>query len=48
MLFRSVPGLDAGYRKDARNYMEQFFRMAEKPGEVKKALVDGCVKRKTM
>jgi len=46
-LYDSVPALDNGYRKDARNYLEGFFKIIEKPGDVKRAFIEGC-NRKTM
>ena len=47
-VYDHVPGLDAGYRRDAKSYLEQFFRTLDKPGSVKKAFIDSCVKRPTM
>jgi hypothetical protein len=41
-LFDDIPGLDAGYRKDAQGYVEKFYDIIGKPGDVKKAFVDGC------
>ncbi len=46
-LFDQVPNLDQGYRKDARGYLDQFFKIIEKPGDAKRAFVEGC-KRSTM
>ena len=46
-LYDQIPNLDAGYRKDARGYLEQFFKIIEKPGDAKRAFIDGC-KRGTM
>jgi hypothetical protein len=46
-LYDSIPDLDQGYRKDAKNYLDGFFKIIEKPGEAKRAFVDGC-NRKTM
>ncbi|MBS1818196.1 MAG: hypothetical protein JSU08_09725 [Acidobacteria bacterium] len=47
LLYDSLPQLDAGYRKDARGYLGQFFSLIEKPAEVKRAFIDGC-SRSTM
>ena len=47
-VYDHVPGLDAGYRRDAKGYLDQFFRTLDKPGDVKKAFLDSCVKRPTM
>jgi hypothetical protein len=41
-LYDTVPALDEGYRKDARGYLDQFFKIIEKPGDVKRAFIDGC------
>ncbi|MGC4082347.1 MAG: hypothetical protein QM736_09640 [Vicinamibacterales bacterium] len=41
-VYDTVPGLDADYRNDARHYLDGFFRMLEKPGDVKRAFLDGC------
>jgi hypothetical protein len=46
-LYDSIPALDSGYRKDAKNYLDGFFKILEKPGDVKRAFIDGC-NRKTM
>ncbi len=46
-LYDQVPNLDQGYRKDARGYLDQFFKIIEKPGDAKRAFIDGC-KRSTM
>ncbi len=46
-VYDQVPNLDAGYRKDARGYLDQFFKIIEKPGDAKRAFIDGC-KRATM
>lgn len=46
-LYDQIPGLDPGYRKDARGYLDQFFRIIDKPGDARRAFVDSC-KRSTM
>ncbi len=46
-IYDQIPNMDAGYRKDARGYLEQFFKIIEKPGDAKRAFIDGC-KRATM
>jgi hypothetical protein len=43
-VYDTVPGLSAGYRKDARAYLEGFYRVIDSPAMAKKALIDGCVK----
>jgi hypothetical protein len=47
-LYDRVPNLDAGYRKDARGYLEQFFRLIDRPENVKRTFVDACRRRTTM
>jgi hypothetical protein len=48
-LYESLPELDKDYRREARGYLEEFFRAIDKPGEVKSAFVDGrCNKKPTM
>jgi hypothetical protein len=46
-VYDSIPALDAGYRKDAKGYLNDFFKIIEKPGDAKRAFIDGC-NRKTM
>jgi hypothetical protein len=46
-LFDTVAPLDDRYRKDARAYLDEFFHIIEKPGDVKRAFIEGC-KRSTM
>jgi len=46
-LYDKVPSLDEGYRKGAKNYLDGFFKILEKPGDTKKAFIEGC-HRKTM
>jgi hypothetical protein len=41
-LYDSVPDLDEKYRRSARSYLEGFYRIIDKPGDVKRAFVDGC------
>jgi hypothetical protein len=40
-LYDSVPDLTAGYRKEARSYLESFYSATER-SRIKKTLVDGC------
>jgi hypothetical protein len=46
-LYDTVPSLDDSYRKGAKSYLDGFFKIIEKPGDAKKAFVEGC-NRKTM
>jgi hypothetical protein len=41
-LYDSIPALEDGYRKDAKNYLDGFFKIIDKPGDVKRAFIDGC------
>ena len=41
-VFDAVPGIDPGYRKDAQKYVEKFYEIIDKPGEAKRAFIDGC------
>ena len=48
-LYDSTPELDAASRQDARNYLEEFFRMLDRSGDVKRTFIDGqCSKKSTM
>lgn len=47
-LYDSTPGLSDGYRRDAKAYLEQFYRTIERPNDVKRAFVDNCGNRAGM
>ena len=47
-VIEETPGLSTGYRKDAQNYLGKFYDIISKPGDVKKAFVDGCNARAGM
>jgi hypothetical protein len=48
-LYDSLPDLDAGYRREAKDYLAEFFRTLDRPGDVKRTFVDGqCSKESTM
>jgi len=48
-LYDSVPDLDSNYRREAKDYLEQFFRTLDRKGDVKNAFIDGqCSKKPTM
>ena len=48
-LYDSLPDLDANYRREAKDYLEEFFRGIERSGDVKRTFVDGmCSKKSTM
>lgn len=40
----AVPGLKESYRKSAKNYLEEFFRTIDQPRQLKRELIDPCVK----
>lgn len=46
-LYDQIPALDAGYRQDARGYLDQFFKTIARPGDARRAFIDGC-KQSTM
>lgn len=41
-LYDTIPQLDQGYRKDAKGYLDQFFKMIDSPGDVRRAFLDRC------
>lgn len=41
-LYDTIPGLDEGYRRKAKAYLEGFYKLLEDPKGVKKAFMDGC------
>jgi hypothetical protein len=47
-LYDSVPGLDDRYRRDAKSYIDQFYRMIDRPNDVKRAFIDNCANRAGM
>jgi hypothetical protein len=48
-LYDSLPELDRDYRRDAKEYLEEFFRAIDKQGEVRSTFVEGrCNKKPTM
>jgi hypothetical protein len=44
----SVPGLDSGARREAKAYLEEFYSTIDRPGSVKRQLVEGCSNRVAM
>ena len=42
-VYDSVPALSSGYVRQARNYLDEFYRTIEQPARVKRALVDACL-----
>jgi hypothetical protein len=47
-LYDTIPGMDAGFRKDAQKYLDGFYSTINKPGDVKKAFIDDCNNRAGM
>jgi len=43
-LYDTVPGLSPSYRRYAKGYLEEFFRIIDRPSNVRKGLIDTCVK----
>jgi hypothetical protein len=44
-VYDSVPDLDAGYRKEAREYLDDFFRTISRPNDTKGELIDNCSRK---
>jgi hypothetical protein len=44
----SVPGLDSGSRREAKEYLEEFYATIDRPGALKSQLVEGCSNRAGM
>jgi hypothetical protein len=47
-LVDSMRDLEAGTRRDVKDYVDGFFRSIDKPGSIKKTFVDGCKAQPTM
>ena len=47
-LIESLKDLDQAMRRDAKDYLDGFFRQIDKPASIKRALVDGCKPQPTM
>ena len=47
-VYDTVPNLNPGYKKDALNYIDSFFKSFDKPDQIKKALIDKCLKEGVM
>jgi hypothetical protein len=41
-LYDTLPDLSTGYRRDAKGYLDGFYRTIDRPRDVKRAFVDGC------
>ena len=47
-LYDSSPALTEGYQRDAKAYLDQFYRTIERPGDIKRAFIDNCGNRAGM
>lgn len=47
-VYDSVPGIKPGYVRQAREYLDEFYRTIERPASVKRAFIDGCNARAGM
>lgn len=47
-LYDTIPGLDAGFRRDAQRYLEGFYSTINRPADAKKAFIDECNNRAGM
>ena len=47
-LLDSIGAIGEGERRDAKAYLEGFFRAIERPASIKRALVDACKQAPTM
>ena len=43
-LYDTIPDLSPSYRRYAKGYLEEFYRTIDRPANVKKELIDQCVK----
>ena len=44
MALFEAPQFSPAYRRDARSYLEQFYRVLDQPSALKRAILDPCVK----
>jgi hypothetical protein len=47
-LYDATPGLSQRYRRDAKSYLDQFYRTIDRANDVKRAFVDNCGNRAGM
>jgi hypothetical protein len=48
-VYDSLPELDRDYRREAKEYLEEFFRTIDRKGDVNRTFIDGqCSKKPTM
>lgn len=43
-LFDTLPGLSPGYRRQAKSYLEEFYRIIDRPSDVRRDLINTCIK----
>ena len=41
-LYDTLAGVTPQYKREARAYLDQFYRTIERPASVKHAFIDGC------
>jgi hypothetical protein len=41
-LYDALPDMSDGYRKNAKNYLDEFYRLIDRPRDVKRAFIDNC------
>jgi len=44
-LYDSLPGLDKGYAKDAKQYLNDFFRTLDRAGDTRAEIIQNCLKQ---
>jgi hypothetical protein len=47
-LFDALPDMTTGYSKDAKKYLDEFYKTIDKAGSVKSTFIDNCNNRKGM
>jgi hypothetical protein len=41
-IYATLPGMSDGYRREAARYLDEFYRLIDRPRDVKRAFVDDC------
>lgn len=47
-IYDSLPDLDARYKRNALGYLDQFFKLIDRPSDVKAAFLENCLKKGIM
>jgi hypothetical protein len=47
-LFDALPDMNPGYARDAKKYLEDFYKTIDRPGSVKSQFIDNCDNRRGM